>query len=760
MSATRTVLKRVLTGRPPRHREVGYQLMPRWVALGMLAANPLSSVVYAVGGGAVVLAAAGQDALRLVPAVAGAVALLLAAVVAGERHVLRAEAHDGALFTAVHGVFGPRAARLAAASLLVSLVLTVAVSLAAAAAVLAPAVPAGAGRAGIGVGLIAVVTALHLRSASLPGWALALPAYAFAVVGLALAVVGGARCASGGCPQSVVDAAPGGDQALTSLTVLGALALTAAALTGYGMLAGAVTAQRYPQARNAGWAIVVTGATAAGLLAAVGALATATGAVAAGDPVAVVTETARAVFGGGAGLGVVRATTALVLVAAASSAYTELPRLVAALARRRWLPRHFVARGDRLLFGDGMLVLSLAAAGLILAVAGRVQGLLALYVVAALSGLGVSLAAVALRLRREHPPGWRWASAVSAAAAAGCSLAVAVAVVTGFTGGTWVVVAAVPLVAGGMGWIERHYRESGLLLRRDVDRLAERREHHAVILLDRVDEAAARALSYVLVTAAGSVRAIGVASPGADLARRWAELAPNVPLEILEPDAGGDVVATLDRALGSEHSRHGLEAFTTAVVPEELSRGWWQQLREHRLALGLKARLAKSGLVVADVTSPQGGPGPYTVEEPAQHHVVVLVSAVHAATVRAIDYARGLQPTSLRALSVSLEPERSMRIIGEWQDWAVDIPVEVIDSPFRSLAATVRAYVRDFAPDGRHTIVTCVLPEIIVGAWYQRPLHNQSAELLKASLLFERGVVTTSVPYRLPGRAASASGPG
>jgi hypothetical protein len=77
--------------------------------------------------------------------------------------------------------------------------------------------------------------------------------------------------------------------------------------------------------------------------------------------------------------------------------------------------------------------------------------------------------------------------------------------------------------------------------------------------------------------------------------------------------------------------------------------------------------------------------------------------------------------------------------------------LEIVDSPFRSLSETLRTHVRAFAADGQHTIVTCILPEFVLDRWYHRPLHNQTALLIKGALLFEPGVVTTSVPYRING---------
>jgi hypothetical protein len=287
------------------------------------------------------------------------------------------------------------------------------------------------------------------------------------------------------------------------------------------------------------------------------------------------------------------------------------------------------------------------------------------------------------------------------------------------------------------------------------------RSQHICMVIDRVDDAAARGLSYARAVGAASVRAFAVPVRGEhDIEREWAALAPDIPLEVIGQYGRRGTIHQLREALVRASDEHPGDT-TTAMVCEVLSRNWVEQLREHRLDLRVKTSLLGERIVVTDLTSPERGPGPFLVEEPAVHHVVVLVSAVNKATLRALAFGRSLNPTSLRALSVNLSADQSSRILEDWEDWSVDEPLEVIDSPFRSITDPVRTYVRDFKPDGRRVVVTCVLPDFRLPRWYQQPLHNQTAFLLKGMLLFEPGVVTTSVPYLVPtGEEPSGEEPG
>jgi hypothetical protein len=129
----------------------------------------------------------------------------------------------------------------------------------------------------------------------------------------------------------------------------------------------------------------------------------------------------------------------------------------------------------------------------------------------------------------------------------------------------------------------------------------------------------------------------------------------------------------------------------------------------------------------------------------------VLVSSVDKATLRALAYARGLNANTIRALMINMEGDESKRMLDDWDEWGIDTPLEVVASPFRSASETIREYIAAFEPTRRGTIVTCVLPEFVLEHWYHRPLHNQTALFLKGVLLFEQGVVTTSVPYPVSG---------
>jgi amino acid transporter len=134
---------------------------------------------------------------------------------------------------------------------------------------------------------------------------------------------------------------------------------------------------------------------------------------------------------------------------------------------------------------------------------------------------------------------------------------------------------------------------------------------------------------------------------------------------------------------------------------------------------------------------------------PARNHGIVLVSRLHLPTMRALAYARATRPSTLTAVTINLDQADVDELVSQWK--AHDIPVElvILDSPYREIVRPLMRYVRDLQKQSPRDVVTVFIPEYVVGRWWEQLLHNQSALRLKARLLFEPGVMVTSVPWQL-----------
>jgi amino acid transporter len=143
---------------------------------------------------------------------------------------------------------------------------------------------------------------------------------------------------------------------------------------------------------------------------------------------------------------------------------------------------------------------------------------------------------------------------------------------------------------------------------------------------------------------------------------------------------------------------------------------------------------------------------------PHTHTVVVLVGSVHLGVLAALTYARSLSPDRLIAFSVVSSTDESEDMCAQWEHYGLDgIELERRYSPYRELTQPVLKYLDELDAAYENDIITVVLPEFVLGHWWQQFLHNQSALLLKGRLLFRRNTVVTSVPFHLEGPRAEAT---
>lgn len=134
---------------------------------------------------------------------------------------------------------------------------------------------------------------------------------------------------------------------------------------------------------------------------------------------------------------------------------------------------------------------------------------------------------------------------------------------------------------------------------------------------------------------------------------------------------------------------------------------------------------------------------------PSRVHAVVLVSGWHKATQRAVQFARATRPDTLTAVTVNVDDSDTRLLHQDWDRSGVIIPLVVIESPYREVTRPVLDYIKRLRRDQPRDVVSVYIPEYVVGRWWENLLHNQSSLRLKARLLFEPGVMVTSVPWQL-----------
>ncbi|GAB2929749.1 APC family permease [Streptomyces mayteni] len=139
----------------------------------------------------------------------------------------------------------------------------------------------------------------------------------------------------------------------------------------------------------------------------------------------------------------------------------------------------------------------------------------------------------------------------------------------------------------------------------------------------------------------------------------------------------------------------------------------------------------------------------------SQVHAVVLVSKIHKPTLRALSYAKLLRADSLVAVTIAVDPEEADALRAEWRRWDLDVPLKVLEAPYREITHPFVGFVKELRHRHPNDVVSVIIPEYVVGRWYEALLHNQSALRLKGRLLLTPGVTVTSVPWQLSSAEAA-----
>jgi amino acid transporter len=746
-------IKRYVVGAPMASGEADDQLLPIRLALPIFSADAISSVAYATEAAMVVLVGVSVGALHWTLPISVAVAALMAIVVASYRQTVHAYEQSGGAYIVAKENLGKIPSLVAAAALLVDYVLTVAVSVAGGVFAITSAVTGlEAWRVELSLAAIVLIAIVNLRGVKEAGLLFALPTYGFILSIYAVIGTGIVKCAAGSCPRAEVPhPLAAGAGALGLFVVLKAFSSGASALTGVEAIANGVNAFRRPQSKNAGRTLLTLGVIAISLFIGVSWLAVHMHARPSATD-SVLSQIARTAFPAGGATSflywVVQIFTFAILVLAANTSYQGFPRLSALLARDRFVARQFTNLGDRLVYSNGVIVLTAAAVSLVLVYHANVNSLIHLYVVGVFTAFTLSQAGMVRYWRRTKEPGWQYRTAVNALGAVTTGVVAVVVIWSKFAEGAWLVIVAIPTLVLLFLGVNRHYRRFARRLQVGIDavRLAGKSRNQVLLWVEAIDVATEGALWYARKISGGSpIRALLAPGRHTDpgIRPRWWDFAREEPrLEVL-PVEEGRMQALLEEVW---RLPRGESDFVTVIVPEQFRRASLLSAAG-RTSFRLKLRLlSEPGVVATDVpvVTTRRQPEQYT---PDKLVVRVLLANVHAGAMRAISYAESLGADDVRAVSFAFDPVEASRFRGEWERAGMTIPLDLSDAPYRDIGTPLRAYLRELTADPQ-TVVNVVMPEMIVRGW-ARVLHNQRALYIKRVLLFERHVILSSVPYQL-----------
>jgi amino acid transporter len=599
-------VKRVFIGRPlATEEEIGERLSKK-KALAIFSSDAISSSAYATDEILHVLIVAGAVGLMASINVALAIALMLAVVSTSYRQICYAYPTGGGAYAVSKDNLGRLPALIAAASLLVDYILTVAVSTSSAVEQITSAVPSLMPIAvPIGVLAISLITLGNLRGLRESGNIFAIPTYLFVFGALIMIVVGAYRIIVLGDvtpPPNPIPGAPPVIEPLTIFLLLRAFAGGSVALTGTEAIANGVPAFQKPESRNAAttltWMAILLGVLFVGITF----LATNFGIVPT-DSQTVIAQVSSRVYGPDSiGFYLFQAFTALILILAANTSYNAFPRLAAILAQDNFMPRQFAFRGDRLAYTLGIAILAGAAIFLLVAFGGDTHNLIPLYSIGVFVSFTLAQGGMVRHWRRTKAQGWRRRLAINAFGTVLTGV-VSVVVLVEKAPQSLLVAVIIPILCGIMLFISRQYGKtsSELAVRPEQVFGPPHRHERVIVPVPTLNRAVVQAVNFgrAISDDVQMVHVTDDIEAGERLRAKMDKQLPGVPLVIVESPYRSLVrpfVTYLDV------TSRDPEAITLVIIPEYVARHWWERILYNQTSDRLrKAMLGRPNTVVANV---------------------------------------------------------------------------------------------------------------------------------------------------------------
>jgi len=594
--------KRWLLGRPLATAQASQERLSNPVALAIFSSDPLSSVAYATEEILLVLVLAGTAALHYSIGISLVIVVMVAILAASYRQTIYAYPSGGGAFIVAKSNLGEAPGLVAAAALLIDYVLTVAVSVAAGIAAITSAVPElHEHRVGLGLLAIAILTWGNLRGVRESGKIFALPTYLF-VGGLGLVIVGGlGRTLFGTAEAHPLPSVPA-VEGLTLFLLLRAFSSGCTALTGIEAISNGVPTFRDPASKNASTTMIWMACMLGGLFLGITVLAHTYGLVPREDET-LISQIARVSLGGGALYYFMQVVTMMILILAANTSYNGFPRLACLLAQDNFLPRQMRNVGDRLAFSNGIFILGLSAALLLIIFRGQTHSLIPLYAIGVFLSFTLSQTGMVRHWLDRKGRGWRKKLGINLTGAVATGVATVVLAMTKFTHGAWVVIVLVPLLIGMFKKIQWHYKMADWQLELTMYERPKNPPPNIVVMpIGSVNRAVVIAMDYVR-QRAHDVRVVHVDVDPEETVKvkeDWEKWGMGLPLVILPSPYRSFLEPFLDYIEKVREENPG--GWVTVALAEVLPARWWENLLHNQRALLIKAAvLFKFRVIVTDV---------------------------------------------------------------------------------------------------------------------------------------------------------------
>lgn len=601
-------LRRLLIGSPIATEHQQHQLIPKWKALALLSADALSSIAYATEEIIIPLSLSGIALATTwsFPIAIGILALMLI-VTLSYRQTISEYPNGGGAYIVAKENLGSGAGLAAAAALMIDYILTVAVSVSSGVENLVSAFPMlESVKIFFCVWVIILLMILSLRGVSESATIFAIPTYLFIFSIFALIITGLVRGPqSGFTPHHIIEQ---NLPEIGMILLLRAFSSGCTALTGIEAISNGIPLFKHPQTKNASrtlmMMIVILGSMFAGITYLINEFGLTY------EPgVTLISTLTRSVFGDSPFFYLIQISVFLILFMAASTSYADFPRLTSLLAKDRYAPRQLASVGDRLVFSNGIIGLSVGAIILIIFFKGSTHALIPLYAVGVFMSFTLSQAGMVVHHFKIREKNWIPSMLMNSIGTLTTAIVLVVIAVFKFTHGAWMIFVAIPAVVYAFHRIHVHY-----------------------IMFAR------------------------------ELTQSSYDISCN--------------------------------------------------------------------------------------EKVTDHVVVIPISGLHRGVMNAIRYGRSISH-DLRICFVQTDPEAGQRMKAQWAEKFPDVKLYVLESPYRSISEPILQFIDEVSKEHPAEFITVIFPEFITAKWYHQLLHNQTAWLIKLSLIYKKKIIVTSVKYHL-----------
>jgi amino acid transporter len=591
-----TRIKELLIGPPLPNQKLFEKKLNKVRALAAFSPDALSSIAYANQEIYLGLLVAGSVGLSMAWPIGLAIVAVLAIAAFSYYQTIHAYPSGGGSYIVARSNLGTVPGLLAGAALLIDYVLTAAVSLTAGIDALASAFPTlWAYRVPLALLPLALITLVNMRGLRETGTVMAIPVYLFLVSYLAMLGVGLFVLWRDG-PGNLVVSAPPAVAPLTVFLLLHAFATGCTALTGIEAISNGVPVFRPPETKNAGRTLVVMallmGVLFVGSIGLTQALA-----VVAGPQETILSALARRILGSGPLYILTQISTMLILTVAANTSFAGFPTVAAMLAKDGFLPRQLTGLGDRLVFINGILMLSGATAFLIIVFQGNTHALVPLFAVGAFLAFTLSQSGMVLHWWRERGRHWQVKLIANGLGALATGTTALVVGFTKFFDGAWITVLLIPAIVYVFLRIRGHYRRVGEQLSMrglppELRPVVAPGALRVVIPISGVHRGIVDAMRFAG-TISNDITAVYVELEEGEseaVLEKWTRLWPDTPLVVVPSPYRSLIQPLLDFLDKTDFELNdGQQA--TIILPEFVPAHWWEGLLHDQTAWALKTAL-------------------------------------------------------------------------------------------------------------------------------------------------------------------------